>query len=150
MPNIFKIKRITSSQLSAVVAVNGFIQGEPFLVTDQNRIGIGLSTNTYELYAKVSEASGGTVKGTAIIDFGVNGDTETTVTVPCVSVAANSVIITSLSPLGTVDNDADEHLVENTLPKVSKKVVGVSFDITMLNSDIGLLYGTWLIEWTLV
>jgi hypothetical protein len=38
-------------------------QGEPYLITDENRIAVGLSTTTYEVYAKALE--GITVSSTA-------------------------------------------------------------------------------------
>ncbi len=54
-----RVKRGTKANLDAVATQGGFLQGEPLLVTDQNRLAVATATNTYELMAKLSEASGG-------------------------------------------------------------------------------------------
>jgi hypothetical protein len=51
-------KRGTRANLNALAASNGLNAGEIYLITDENRIAIGLSVNTYEVYAKTSEAGG--------------------------------------------------------------------------------------------
>ncbi len=52
-----RVKRGTKANLDAVATQGGFLQGEPLLVTDQNRLAVATSTNTYEPMAKLSEAS---------------------------------------------------------------------------------------------
>ncbi len=47
-----KIKRATREQLDTAAAANGLLQGEPYLITDEDRIAVGLSVSTYEVYAK--------------------------------------------------------------------------------------------------
>lgn len=54
-----KIKRGTRSQLTTAAGSNGLKQGELYLVTDENRLAVGLSASTSESFAKQSEASGG-------------------------------------------------------------------------------------------
>lgn len=58
-----RIKRGTRAQLDAAAAASQLRQGEPYLITDENRIAVGVSTTTYEVYAKALE--GITVSATA-------------------------------------------------------------------------------------
>ena len=66
MPSI-RIKRGTRAQLDAAAAASGLKVGEPYLITDEDRFAMGLSTTTYEVYAKSSEvvAGSGDVVGPA-------------------------------------------------------------------------------------
>jgi len=52
-----KIKRATRAQLNTAASGSNLVQGEPYLITDENRIAVGLSATTYETYAKESEAA---------------------------------------------------------------------------------------------
>jgi|GEM_PF-5715556 hypothetical protein len=54
MPSL-KIKRGTRSQLNTAASASGLAAGEPYLITDENRIAVGLSTTTYEAFGKSSE-----------------------------------------------------------------------------------------------
>ncbi len=87
MATIFKFKRGTLAQLDAAAAANQLRQGEPYVITDQNnRFALGLSANTYERYAKVSELGGGGSSdkgaGIATIDFGTSpGSNEASVVI---------------------------------------------------------------------
>lgn len=54
-----KIKRGTRAALNALAGASGLVQGEPYLITDEDRIAVGLSATTYETFAKESEAGGG-------------------------------------------------------------------------------------------
>ena len=49
----------TRAALDAVAAANGLLKGEPFLIDDEDRLGVALSVSTYETFAKASEAGGG-------------------------------------------------------------------------------------------
>ncbi len=53
-----RIKRGTRAQLNAAAAASGLAVGEPYLITDENRIAVGLTTSTYEAMAKSSESGG--------------------------------------------------------------------------------------------
>lgn len=55
MPSV-KVKRGTRAQLNTAAAANQLAAGEVYLITDENRIAVGLSINSYEAYAKVSES----------------------------------------------------------------------------------------------
>ncbi len=56
MASLF-IKRGTRAQLNAAAAAAQLRQGEPYLITDEARLAIGLTTSTYQTYATQSEAS---------------------------------------------------------------------------------------------
>lgn len=58
MPSV-KVKRGTRAQLNAAAAANQLNQGEPYLITDEDRFAIGLSASSYKDFAKLSEAGGG-------------------------------------------------------------------------------------------
>lgn len=54
-----KILRTTRANLNAQKNANGLIEGEPYLITDENRLAIGTAINNYEDFAKLSEVAGG-------------------------------------------------------------------------------------------
>lgn len=43
-----KIKRATRAQLNSAATAGQLVQGEPYLITDEDRIAVGLSTTTYK------------------------------------------------------------------------------------------------------
>ena len=55
MAQVIKIKRGTRAQLNAAAAANGLAAGEPYLITDENRLAIGLSASTYAEYALAAQ-----------------------------------------------------------------------------------------------
>lgn len=57
MPDV-QHKRGTRAALNALASANGLLPGQIYLITDEARIAIALSVNTYEVYAKYSEAGG--------------------------------------------------------------------------------------------
>lgn len=57
MPSLF-IKRGTRSQLNTAASSSGLNAGELYLITDENRFAVGLTSSTYETFAKESEAGG--------------------------------------------------------------------------------------------
>lgn len=54
-----QIRRGTRAQLAMLAAQAGLTVGEPFLITDEARIAVALTTGTYSSMAKLSEAGGG-------------------------------------------------------------------------------------------
>jgi hypothetical protein len=54
-----KLLRTTKANLVAQAALNNLVAGEPYFITDENRVAVGTSTSTYETYAKESELGGG-------------------------------------------------------------------------------------------
>lgn len=61
MPSV-RIKRGTRAQLNAAASASQLRQGEPYLITDEGRIAIGLTDSTYQAYSKEGEGGGGAVK----------------------------------------------------------------------------------------
>ena len=47
MANTIQIKRGTRAQLNAAASANGLQMGEPYLITDEGRLAVGLSPTTY-------------------------------------------------------------------------------------------------------
>lgn len=76
-----KFKRGTKAQLNTASSSNELEQGEPYLITDENRLAIGLTASTYETYAKQSEA-------------GLTSTTTSTLTLTVVAWSANSQTLT--------------------------------------------------------
>lgn len=54
MPSL-KIKRGTRAQIVSAAGASGLVQGEPYLITDENRLAVGLTATTYQDFAKASE-----------------------------------------------------------------------------------------------
>lgn len=50
-----KVKRGTKSQLDAAAAAGALELGEPYLITDQGRLAVGLGQSSYSAMAKQSE-----------------------------------------------------------------------------------------------
>lgn len=60
MPKVL-IKRGTRAQLNAAATASQLNAGEQYLITDENRIAVGLTTSTYEALPKASEKVSGTI-----------------------------------------------------------------------------------------
>lgn len=58
MANALQIKRGTRAQIDAAAASGQLKAGEPYFITDEDRVAVGISTTTYESFAKESEAGG--------------------------------------------------------------------------------------------
>jgi hypothetical protein len=87
--------------------------------------------------------------GQVLLNFGTLGSDQATVTIPSTTVTNNSIIYCRLNPLGTSDNNSDEILLENVVPRAVNQISGVSFDITMLQNE-SPLYGNWAIDWVIL
>jgi hypothetical protein len=70
MPKILN-KRGTRTEIDSAATANGLNAGEVYLITDEDRIAIGTSANTYESYAKESETGNGTGGTTILIDISI-------------------------------------------------------------------------------
>lgn len=66
--NAIKILRTTRANLNTQASGSGLIVGEPYLITDENRIAVALTTSTYQDYAKSTE-----VPATRPITFVIDG-----------------------------------------------------------------------------
>jgi len=156
-----RIKRGTISQINAAVTANGLLAGEMFLITDQNRIGIGLTTNTYEVYAKVSEASGGSGGavngGLSTLTFGVfPGKSITDVVITGqTAIVANSRVKAWMNTTASADHSADEHVLESIKVVAYNIVPGVGFTIRAISTTPAYPmstyqsqpYGIWNVAW---
>jgi len=58
LSNRFQCPRGTRAALNSLAGASGLKVGEIYLITDENRLAVGLTTSTYEVFAKVSEAGG--------------------------------------------------------------------------------------------
>jgi hypothetical protein len=58
MPSV-QHKRGTRAQVNAAATANGLKVGEVYLITDEARLAVGTSVNSYQDFAKLSEAGGG-------------------------------------------------------------------------------------------
>lgn len=54
-----RIKRGTRAQLNSAASGSGLNAGEPYLITDESRFAVGLTTATYQDFLKVGEVSNG-------------------------------------------------------------------------------------------
>ena len=99
---IIKLKRGTRDSINAAALGNNLIQGEVFLITDENRLGVGLTSGTYETYAKENEAG---LKGTttATLTLTVAGWTANsqTLTVTGVTTTSINLIVIESTVMGT-------------------------------------------------
>lgn len=51
----YRFPRGTRAALNAKATGGTIVVGQPYLITDEGRIAVGLTTSTYEVYAKESE-----------------------------------------------------------------------------------------------
>lgn len=77
MANLIKIKKGTKTQLDTAATNTQLNQGEPYLITDEGRLAVGLSNASYASFAKTSEISNGTLA----LEIGTAAATNTTVTI---------------------------------------------------------------------
>lgn len=64
-----QIKRGTRAQVNAAAAASGLLAGELYLITDENRLAVGLTTTTYAEAAKAGDAI-------SIADINLDGGTD--------------------------------------------------------------------------
>ena len=55
MVHTIQIKRGTRAQIEAAKAAGQLKDGEPYLITDENRIAVGVSSSGYSSFAKLEE-----------------------------------------------------------------------------------------------
>lgn len=74
MATSIKIKRGTRAQISSAASSGALKAGEPYLITDEGRFAVGLSSNSFEPVAKQSE-----IPVTGDVDYGlVTGSPQST------------------------------------------------------------------------
>lgn len=92
MPKIL-FKRGSRAQLDAAATAGTLNQGEPYLITDEGRVAVGLTSSTYIDFAKLAEAGGSVAADVfdVTLDFGT-GDTFKSVDVSFPAMTATKVI----------------------------------------------------------
>lgn len=125
MANIIKIKRGTRAQLNAAAAANGLAAGEPYLITDENRLAVGLSASTYAEYALAAQ---GVTNGNSHDHHGGDG----------AQIAYSSLSGTPTLPSGAIVGTTDQQtLSAKTLTGLNETKVAVSA------AEINLATGNW-------
>lgn len=61
-----RIKAGTRAQLDAAALANGLAGREPYFITDENRIAVGVGANAYQAMAKEGEGGASLPNGTAV------------------------------------------------------------------------------------
>lgn len=64
-----KLLRTTRANLDAQATAVNLRQGEPYLITDENRLAVGISTSTYQTFLKVGESSSTPAGATTQVQF---------------------------------------------------------------------------------
>lgn len=70
MPITITIKQGTRAEVTAAASSGALRAGEPYLITDEGRIAIGLSQTAFESFALLSELAGGGTAHSAALDGG--------------------------------------------------------------------------------
>lgn len=73
MTSTIQIKRGTRSQVEAAKTSGTLLQGEPYLITDENRLGVGTSASSYSSFATQAELAAVPDKKVAVTDTGTPG-----------------------------------------------------------------------------
>ena len=73
MTHTIQIKRGTRSQVEAAKTSGALLQGEPYLITDENRLGVGTSVNSYSSFATKEEVESVPDKKVAVSEVGTPG-----------------------------------------------------------------------------
>ena len=141
------IKRGTRSQLNAAASANQLNQGEPYLIIDENRLAVGLSSSTFAELPKLSEVSASGT-GTATIDFGL-GSNEAQVTVSGLSsIQSDSNIRLSVSASSSSSSHtANDHKYFMEFCSLTASAPVASTGFTIYARSIHKLTGTWTITW---
>lgn len=100
MAQTIKIKRGTRAQLNAAASANGLAAGEPYLITDENRLAIGLTVSTYAEYALAAQ---GVTNGNSHDHSGGDG----------AQIAYSSLSGTPTLPSGAIVGTTDTQILTN-------------------------------------
>ncbi len=58
---LYKLPRGTRAALNTLATASGLVVGQLYLITDENRLAVGLTTSTYDTFARQSEAKTGSL-----------------------------------------------------------------------------------------
>ena len=104
MSDLIRIKRGTRAQLDAAAGTNSLHEAEPYLITDEERMAVGLGASSYAVLADL-DTTVGTVEGAtnALTFTGSNG-----IEVDATSTGTNSATVDiSINQLGTYSETDD-------------------------------------------
>lgn len=164
MANLIKIKKGTKTQLDTAATNTQLNQGEPYLITDEGRLAVGLSNASYASFAKTSEISNGTLAleiGTAAATnntvtigtgtgFSANTSSNATYTVkvgPALTALAGAMTgagtgFLRKSGADTFTLDTNTYLTSGDLVAPGNGTLGVSISGTAATSGTALSWGT--------
>jgi hypothetical protein len=133
----------TRAALNAAATAGQLSKGEPFLIDDENRLGIALSASTYETAAKQSEASGGGLSGTATITLPREGSVQWEEVVAAPGAAAGKLISCTFAP----GEDADENeawALSPLHPPIAQALAGeIIFTVQFATPEAGPIKINW-------
>ena len=110
MPESVQIKRGTRAQVNAAAAASGLKAGEPYLITDENRIALGLSATTYEAYAKQSESGGSLTTTTVTLNVPYNTKRQAKINIVDAAATPSSAVMASFKPLpNPTENELEDY-----------------------------------------
>lgn len=140
------IKRGTRAQLDSAATGGQLKQGEQYLITDENRLAIGLGAGTYEALPKSSEAGGGG-SGVAVVDFGADPVCEKTFSISNAALTTGSVIHPFVMVESTADNDAESHRHAAASWRLAAQAAAGGFTL-YVSAMADLCWGTFKIRYT--
>lgn len=132
-----KFKRGTKAQLDTAAGSNQLEQGEPYLITDQNRLAIGLTASTYETYAKESEAGGG---GGLTLASEITAATTLTAASASKYIPVNSATAINITIDPNVFAQNDQFVIEQTGAGVVTLVAGSGMTLNGNLNSMGQYY----------
>ena len=146
MANTLLMKRGTRAQLNAAATASGLQVGEPYLITDEGRLAVGLSVSTYVEYALTGHDHSGTYQPadsdlTALAGLSTTGLIERTGAGTAAIVTKPSGALVGVSDTQTLTNKAltDPVITGAITEEVYTITDGAAFEIDPGNGSIQLI-----------
>lgn len=142
------LKRGTRAQIDAAAAASQLSAGEPYLITDENRLSVAIAANAHSPAARHDHVHGNS--GTATLDFGAfPGSNEASVAVTGqTGILATSTALASLMAEDSADHSAGDHAYAAGFIGLSCSVptAGTGFTINARSQD--KMQGTFKVRWS--